>query len=150
MLHHGTRILFVRTGTIFKEDPLEHLDALFEQGHKKVAFAKFGKPFGAAMVKRLYQYGPDVYLALLRARKDKDFAALYPIASVSNALPAGAVYPDYYRRHANYISAWVTLTPPGEEKAVSLDDLIVASSRNKIRAALSTSMASHYLCAFTP
>lgn len=142
----GSRLLLIRTGPLFEEDPVESIIDLANNGHKEVAFAKFGKPLGKAFLDRLFLYGPDVYLAIYRSKRDKDQVTVWPIKRISTDGPAGAAFPNYYLSKKSFISTWVVVDASKPPKLVSLDNLTVTSSQNRARHALNTSMASHYLC----
>lgn len=139
-------MLFIRTGRHLDGDPIESAQELFSDGHEKIGFAKFGKPFGDQFIKRLFQHGPDAYLALFRSRVDREVAHLYKIEEVSRSPPVDVPYPDYYKSQLAFASSWITISASDVGDSIRLERLIVTSSRNRLRMALSSSMASFFLC----
>lgn len=145
----GARVLLIRTGSLFEEDPVEEISSLLKE-HTKAAFAKFGKPLGANFIKRMKPEGHQTYLGVFRSKVDYDQVNVFPIHSIHQSQPAGVAFPRYYRKQIAHISTWIVLKNEPRWGRIGLDELIVASSRNKARAALGSSMASHYLCLFKP
>lgn len=139
-------MLFIRTGRHLDGDPIHSAQELFAREHDKIGFAKFGKPLGEQFIKRLFQHGPDTYLALSRSRVDREFAHLYKIENISRTQPVDIPHPDYYRSQLAFASSWITISASDVGDSIRLERLIVASSRNKLRMALSSSMASFFLC----
>ena len=135
--------LVLRMGKHYKLDPIAEIDKTIENfGYSW--FAKFGKKILASKVEDMIEKSLS-YLVIVSLLNSEYISKTYKLLNISQKKRnKNEPYPNYYNEEQQFVGAWFKIK--NSDHQVTMDELIVKSSLNKLSIVFSTSMGSSFFC----
>lgn len=143
--------LVIRVGKVYDmslkayitQDPIVEVDKVLAK-YDSCFFAKFGKKLNIKKINALATK-KTLYLVIAINYDGNYLAKTYKIKAASDQILDGARnYPAYYIGKEAFIGTWIEVAT--SELQVSLGDLYVTSSYQKLAISMSSSMSSFFFC----
>lgn len=143
--------LVIRTGKIYdvsrrlyiENNPIDEIDEVLKK-EDTCCFAKFGKKLGANTIKKYITKGPLKLVVVLnngKAYKSKTYAIVQPLDEPPSNRKN---IPKYYSGREDMVGTWIEISTT--EAQVSLNDLFVVSSFERLLTSMSSSSSSFFFC----
>lgn len=143
--------LVIRTGKIYdisrrsyiNNNPINEIDEVLKK-EETCCFAKFGKKLGSNTIKKYIAKGSLKLVVVLNNGKSYE-SKTYSIIKPLDEQPANRKnFPKYYSGREDMVGTWIEIS--ASEIQVSLNDLFVVSSFERLLTSMSVSSSSFFFC----
>lgn len=144
------RVLLIRCSHLDGLDPIQEIENLMLT-NASAWFGKYGQGIGfPSPIHRDDTQSTRAHLSnnvILVALSSIERTAFFRLRNWSRTPPTDeGVFPQYYRAVMSRIGTWLELSEWTDEGDMSLDDLVIRSSRRSAKSALRASMRGHFWC----